>query len=562
MTGPSDRAVRARDWLWVALASLAVVVWAHRYGFASPFIINDDVRQQLYWMARWLDPALYPANLLNDYAAGYVPAGVKGLYFTAAKGLGCDPILFSKLLTAGLFVVLALALFGIGAALEGRILGFFCAAMAWLMPFFLKNISGGLSRSFAAPLLALFLLAWIRRSGRGMALVLLAQALLIPYIAVLCAGCACLDMVFGRLTDRSDGPFPVRPWHGLVLVAAAGLVWSFNHALSASGFGPLVDRAALAVGPEFTAAGRLELYPLPNPFFDLVYWPFEGIGLFLDIDLVAGIVSLVLLLPLAVLGARRAPWRAYAPLYRPLAMLLAGSLVLYLLARVVALKLFVPDRYISYTINLLYALGLAVVLRHTLVGVLARPSGRMLLCVLAMGLGAWRLTGDGLYDYRSDVALYAAVETLPKDALLAGNPVLLDNVLTFGRRNVVASFELAHPWSVGYWARLYPRLAHQAEAYYAKDPDTVLEFARAYGVTHMVVREADFTDKALAKGPLFAPLDGRIRELAGQPGNFALLDKGKFPYTSPEPGMRLVDLRPLTAREPDVPDRGPSGRVP
>ncbi|WP_300161493.1 hypothetical protein [Solidesulfovibrio sp.] len=554
MTAPSDGPVARRDWLVVALCSVAVFLAAHRLGLASPFVINDDVRQQIFWMARWLDPALYPPDLLGDYAAAYVPLALKALYYAAAKGSGLDPILFSKLLTGGLFVALALAFFGLGAAMEGRRLGYFCAAMACCLPYFLKNISGGLSRSFAPPLLALFFLAWVRRSGAGMAATLLAQALFIPYIAVLCAFCACCDAFWARITDRAAGPFPSRPWHGLILLGAAALVWSFNHSLTAAGFGPLVGRETLAIGPEFTAAGRLELYPLPNPFFDLVYWPFEGIGLFLDIGLFTGIASLAVLLPFVVVGARRAPWRGLAARAgRPAAMLLAGSLLFYVLARVVALKLFVPDRYIAYTINLLYALALAVVLRHALDRLLARVGGRVVLAALALAVGMWRLSGAGLYDYRADAALYRAVAALPKDALLAGNPELLDDVLTFGRRDVVASYELAHPWSQGYWTMYYPRLAHQAEAYYAKDADVVLEFARAYGVTHMVVREADLTKEAAAKGPLFAPFNDRIAALAATAGNFALLDGEKFPYTSPEPGVRLVDLRPLTGAQPAVP---------
>jgi len=550
MTEPFERPVRRSDWWLVACISLTVYALAHRLGLTSAFVVNDDVRQQLFWMARWLDPSLYPPDLLSDYAAAYVPLGVKALYFMAAKGFGLDPLFFSKLVTGALFTILALALFGLGAALEGLTLGWFAAAMVWLMPFFLKNISGGLSRAFAGPLLALFALAWVRRSGRGMAWVLLLQAVTIPYIAILCAGCACLDAVMARLTDRPAAPFPARPIHGLALFAAAALVVAMNYALGAKGFGPLAGRAALAAGPEFTAAGRLELYPLPNPFFDLVYWPFESIGLFLEWGLFPGIVSLAVLAPILWRGARRAPWRELAPKIRPLAMLLAGSLMLYALARAIALALFVPDRYISYTINLLYALALAVCLRHALSGLLSRRLVGAGLIVLAAGLGAWRLTDVGLYDYRADAPLYAAAAALPKDAVLAGNPKDMDNVLTFGQRNVAASFELAHPWSVGYWNRMLPRLAHQAEAYYAKDPEVVREFAKAYGVGWMVVREGDFAASAIRRGPLFAPFDRRIQELAGAPGNFALLDGTNFPYTSPEPGVRLVDVRPVAGRTP------------
>ena len=535
--------IRRSDWWLVACVSLVVYALAHRLGLASAFVINDDVRQQLFWMARWLDPTLYPSDLLSDYAAAYVPAGVKALYFVAVKGFGLEPLFVSKLVTGALFVVLALAFFGLGVVLQGPTLGWFAAAMAWLMPYFLKNISGGLSRAFAGPLLALFVLAWMRRSGRGMAWVLLLEAATIPYIAILCAGCACLDAVMARLTDRPAAPFPARPSHGLVLLAAAAMVIGQNITLAAKGFGPLVGRAALAAGPEFSAAGRLELYPLPNPFFDLIYWPMESIGLFLEWGLFPGILSLAVLAPVLWYGARRAPWPQLAARVRPLAMLLAGSLALYVLARAIALVLFVPDRYISYTINLCYALGMAVCLRHALAPLLARRWVGAALIVLAAGLGVWRLTDVGLYDYRADTPLYAAVAALPTDALLAGNPKDMDNVLTFGRRNVLASYELAHAWSVGLWKSMLPRLAHQAEAYYAKDAAVVREFATAYGVGWIVVREADFDPAAIAQGPLFAPFDRRIQELAGTPGNFVLLDGAQFPYTSPEPGVRLVDVR-------------------
>jgi hypothetical protein len=549
MTASSDRPAGRLDWLVVAGCSLVVFVVAHRHALRSPFVINDDVRQQLFWMARWLDPGLYPSDLLNAYAAAYVPAGVKALYLLAAEAAGLDPILFSKLLSGVLFVLLALVMRAIGLTLGDRTLGFFSAALVWLLPFFLKNVSGGLSRSFAAPLLALFVLAWLRKNAWLMAATLLVEALCIPYMAILCAGCACLDALASRLARRPGPAFPGRPWHVLVLVAAAGLVWSMNQAITTAGFGPLAWGRDLVGRPEFTAAGRLDLFPLPNPFFDLVYWPFEGIGLFLDLGLVAGIASLAALLPLLVRGARRTPWAELAARARPLAFLLAGSLGLYLVARAVALALFVPDRYVTYSINLLYALGLAVCLRHALAGLDGRRFGAWLL-VLAVGLGAWRETDAGLYDYRADAPLYAAVAALPKDALLAGHPELLDNVLTFGRRNVLASFELAHPWCLGYWRRLAPRLADQVEAYYAKDPATVIDMARRYGITHFVVRESDFTPRALAGHPLFAPYDARIRELAARPGDFALLDGKNFPYTRPEPGVRLVDMRPFATNRP------------
>ncbi len=63
----------------------------------------------------------------------------------------------------------------------------------------------------------------------------------------------------------------------------------------------------------------------------------------------------------------------------------------------------------------------------------------------------------------------------------------------------------------------------------------------------MVVRDSDFTPKALAGSPVFEPFDTHIRELAAKPGPFVLLDDSLFPSEHIAPGLRLIDLRPLLA---------------
>ncbi len=556
MTAPSERPGAARDALLVLALSALVFAWAHRHGLIDPYVINDDARQQIYWMQRWRDAALYPPDLLNDFAAAYVPAGVKALYFAASRVV--EPLFFTKVLAGVLFCALSLAFFGIGRRLGDRSLGFFCAGGAWLSPFFLKNISGGLSRAFAAPLLALLLLAWLRKSGRGMAACLLLAAVTIPYMAVLATGSCLLAFAASRLGRAGAPPFPARIADWAVIAACAASVYAMNHGLTADGFGPLATVADMAGNPVFSATGRLDLYPLPNPFFDLVYTPFEGVGLFLDAGLGTGIASLAAIAAVAAAGARR---KGVCPLRTspaPLVFLLLASLALYLAARVLALRLFVPDRYVSYSINILYALGLAYLFRRALAPLLRRRLLAAALLLAAAVAGAIRLTDAGLYDYGADADLSAVARLTPKDAVFAGHPELMDNLLTFGRRNVQASFELAHPWMTGYWRRFEPRLDDLFAAYYAGDPETVAAFCRRYGVDYLVVDEAHYTPAFLAGRPFFAPYDDRIREiaaatLAGGRG-FALLDEGRFPCARVGPTLRIVDVRGIG------PENAPDGR--
>jgi len=549
MTGTSERSPARADAALVFVLSALVFVVAHRHGLFSPFVINDDARQQIYWMQRFRDAALYPASLLNDYAAAYVPAGVKALYLTASPFF--EALFFSKLLTGLLFCLTAVAFFLIGRTVDGRILGYACAASVWLLPFFLKGISGGLSRSFAPPLLAFFLLAWLRGSRSGMALVLAVQALTIPYMCVLCAASCTLGAAVSRLRRNGPPPFPARPVDLAVLAACAGAVYALNHSLSAAGFGPLATAADMAGNPVFSAAGRLDLYPLPNPFFDLVYTPFEGIGLFLDMGLVPGILSLAAIAAVAALGARRADYGPVLASLRPAAYLVLASLGMYLAARVLALRLFVPDRYVSYSLNMLYALGLAFLFCAALAPVLRRPGGKAGLLLLAMGLGAWRLTDAGLYDYGDQAALFTAARQTPADAVFAGHPEIMDNVLTFGRRNVQASFELAHPWLTGYWRQYEPRLSDLFAAYYASDAQTVRDFASKYGVDYLVVNEADFSREFLAGRPFFAPFDQAIRDLAASVTSrgrgFILLNREAFPGIQVSESVRLIPLRSAPA---------------
>ena len=339
-----------------ALASLLVYALAHQAAFMSPLVINDDLRQQLFWMQRWLDPALYPPDLLNAYSRAYVPWGVQLLYWLGS--FAANPLEFSKVVTGALFVGQCLLLMGLGRLLGGRPLAWGALCAGWLLPFFLDNISGGLSRAFASPLLAAMALAWLTRNTRLLGATLLAQALFIPYIFLPCALAVTSERAYGFLRGR-PGLWLNTRIQGLFFAACALLVLAFSAWYSFLGFGPLVSLAETAGRPEFGPQGRLELAPLPNPFLDFVYFPFEGVGLFKELGLAAGIASLALLAVPVARGARRVSWVQLRSAVSPLGWLAGAFVVFYLAARILAFTLFVPDRYVQYPVNLLYALLLA-----------------------------------------------------------------------------------------------------------------------------------------------------------------------------------------------------------
>ncbi|MEW6386908.1 MAG: hypothetical protein AB1491_05260 [Thermodesulfobacteriota bacterium] len=553
--------------LWlITLLSAAIFTFAHLSGLANPYVINDDARQQIYWMQAWSDPQLFPRDLLTDYARHYVPWGVKGIYWLASFAV--DPVYFSKVLPGLLLVFLSLCLYRIGVALKDRALGWTAVSVFWLMPFFLGDLSGGLARAFAAPLLAWFWLGWLENRPGVMALALLLQALCIPYIFPVAAGAAAMAWAAPRLGFGGEPPpFPATRAHWLLLALGAGLVLFFNISLTTAGFGPLVSRAEMAGRPEFMSQGRYPLIPVTSVFLELIL-PWERIPPFSEGGIVVGVLVLIGLLSVAVYGTQRVNWAGFKPRLKSAVYLGLASLLFYFLARLLLLRLFIPDRYLFYTLNLFYAVGLAVCLRAAVQGHRWPRGLAHLALVLVVVLSGLRLKGVELYDYSAYRPLFTTLAQTPKDAVVAGHPNLMDNIPTFARRRAFATFELAHPWSRGYWEKMRPRLEELFTAYYAADPEVVRDFCRRHGISFLVVDDRHFApdflqggrfyvpdltplaahrQRSLAekiRGPFFAPFAEQIQNLTRGRRHFALLSREDFPGQEIDAHLRLVDMRP------------------
>lgn len=555
------------DLLAAAVLSGVIFILAHLKALTAPYVINDDVRQQIFWMQQWLDPGLFKGDLLAEYARHYVTWGVKVLYWLASWA--ANPLTFSRILPGLLFILLALALYQLGLRLGGRSLAWTTVAVYWLMPFFLDNLAGGLARAFAAPLLALFWLSWQEDRPQGMGAVLILQALFIPYVFLISASAAGLAWLVSRTAKTAPPPFPARPVHFLLMAAGAVIVGLMDFSYAADGFGPLVNYAEMVNRPEFYAGGRYAILPVPSIFWELVS-PWEWIAPFRDWGLWA--IAVCVVLPAAALFGLARAWRSLKPLLQPAVYLGLAGLLLYFAARLFLLKLFIPDRYLIYTINLTYCLVLAVGL-HALLKVAHWPRNLAILALLAAaGLGVLRLENVGLKDYAAYRPVYEALAETPKDAIIAGHPNLMDNIPTFAQRRALVTYKLAHPWSRGYWHKIAPRLHDLFAAYYAADPQEVIAFCRKYQVSFLVVDDRHFTPEFLAGGrffvpldrkasqyfghtladrvdcPFFAPFDRQIARLTKGRQHFALLSSPVFAATRLDGHLRLLDLRPWLTR--------------
>ncbi len=152
--------------------------------FSNHYIINDDVRQQIFWMERWRDPGLFQNDFLTRYAETYVPAGVKLIYRLASFWF--EPVVFSNILTAILIVLTAGLWFVWGRCFGDDLTAFLVVVVFLLFSGFEAQIAGGLSRGFVFPLLIAYCLCISQGKLFLASVVLLIQSLFNPYVFLLC----------------------------------------------------------------------------------------------------------------------------------------------------------------------------------------------------------------------------------------------------------------------------------------------------------------------------------------------------------------------------------------
>ncbi len=556
------------DYALAALCSAAVFCIAHYKIFGNPLLLNDDVRQQIYWMEAWRTPGLFQGDWLTDYARHYVSFGVRGLYWLVAHWM--SPLRFSQFLPGILYVFLGIGIYGCGAALSNRRTAWTASAVFWLMPGFLYNMSGGLARAFAAPLLALFLWGWIAGNGWLTAAGLLLAALFIPYIGALCGAALVLAWALWVTRKTPAPPLLTRYHHWLVLLLAAAIAYLYSMDMTNAGYGPMVSAADMAGRPEFGELGRFSIMPVPPLLYELIYRPFERLLPFREWGIILGALCASCLGYACYRGARRIAWKPLASRLNGILMLGAASVLMYYAAKILLLKLFIPSRYLEYSTILAYSLLIGLCL-SPLLRKLGRPAAILMLvvCVLLSGV---RLHNESLQDYSQDASLFAAVRDTPKNALFAGHPDTMDNVLAFGQRKVFCSYELTHPWSKGLWKKLEPRLNDLFAAYYSHDFSTVRSFVQKYKIDFFVVDQRQFSKDYLEPSrrlmpfyeaahlpswlqslcrriglttevvvrtrpkngkpsdhPFFEPFGHRIHEIAGDGKEFALLQHMNLP---------------------------------
>jgi hypothetical protein len=501
------------QWLLALLALVALYgpsLLQHVVRSADPAAWTADATQHVAPYVAPQPAADAPAGYIDRYFVACHPVGYRALY--QAWSAWADPRQLSKGLP---YLLLLATLAGLAAAAcrwGGVPAGLAVMLLALSADAPLSRMVGGLPRSFAFPLLAGLLAAAVHGRLRLLAGLSVVAMALYPVVAV--PGLLSLAMIALLLPAADRGE--AADWslrRRLLLVALAGLA-ALGLALptlrATVPFGPALMAADLAQFPEAGPGGRLQeedrvtyARPLSRCLSEVlprtyrvrgepwvpgaVTWLYQrnaagatprAEGFFIGL----GVLSLAGL----VRGAGRD-----AGVRRMLALLLA-ALVGYLLARLAAPRLFLPERHVAYSLPV-FALVLPVVSAALLWPRRAGWAAALAAAVILVCSGGRVLPRNGFdRPYDGQDTWMRAVAHLPPDALLAGWPPVVDPVPYLTGRRVLLSRETALPYHRAFTLELRRRTEALARAYFATSPGPLQALRDEFGVTHLVVYRPHF----------------------------------------------------------------------
>ncbi len=478
--------------------------------FNGDYVVQDDARQHVFWMQRFLDPELFPGDYIADYFQSVAPAGYTAVYRGMAA-LGIEPLLLSKLLPVALAIITTIYCFGLTLQLFPVPLAGFISSVLLNQSLWMKfDLVSATPRAFLYPLFVGFLYYLSRNQLIGSCLAVALLGLFYPQYVFIAAAMLALRLIswqFPRVSlsrNRQDYLFS-----GIGLAVAFAVM--LPYALKTSEYGPVLTAAEAVTSPELWPGGRNPFYH-ENPFYFWLIGERSGI--------------LPALLPPLIWVGIFLPWVRRFPSRFPLVLhlspdfsvfknLIVASILMFLAAHALLFKLHLPSRYIDHSFRILFAGAtgiLIVILIDWALGSLASFSwqpqqvvaaGMTLIFTVALILYPNYTPSFPRTNYRPGPlpALYQFFQQQPKDSLIASLTGEANNLPTFAHRSILVGREYAIPYHRGYYQEFSQRMKDVIRAQYSQNSEWVQEVIKQYGIDFWLIEQSAFDQEYFARNP-------------------------------------------------------------
>ncbi len=166
--------------------------------FSSEYVVQDDARSHVFWMARFLNPEFFPQDIITDYFQSVAPWGYSRFYKFFCV-IGIPPLLLNKLLPIILGLITTIYCFGAVIEILPVPLAGFLNALFLNQNFWLKeHLISATPRAFFYPLFMAFLYYFLRNFWLGVGLAIALLGLFYPQGVLLCIAVLILDFLYFR----------------------------------------------------------------------------------------------------------------------------------------------------------------------------------------------------------------------------------------------------------------------------------------------------------------------------------------------------------------------------
>ncbi|MDY6939162.1 MAG: hypothetical protein SWY16_16015 [Cyanobacteriota bacterium] len=518
LSAPIGKSNRHVYWFWFAASTIVSGVYSWQVvqqAFSGEFVVSDDARQHVFWMQRFIDPELFPDDLIADYFQSVAPIGYSAFYRLFAY-LGIEPLLLSKLIPPilGLMAtsccfILCLEIFPIPAA------GFLASALFTQNLWMRDDLASGTPRAFLNPLFLAFLYHLTRRS-LGCFVALVAIGLFYPQYVLISSGVLVLTPWSWKNKKLKLSQNKRELWFCILGLSIAFFVL-LPYALKTSDFSPTITATQARTMPEFLPGGRVRF------FYDDFgrYWLNGGrSGIQIPFD--PPLLGTGLLLPILLKFPDRFPLVCQVrSQVKILLHLTISSLGLFFLAHALLFKLHLPSRYTQHSLRVIMsfsaAISLVILLDTIFHWAKSIPSRSYF---LRLGNIAWILVISIVgfvfsylifyptslsefpktnYHLGSAPKLYQFFDRQPKTIQIASISSETNNLPTFAHRSILSSQEYAIPYHLGYYRPFQSRTQDLIQAQYAINLSDIQNFVRKYNIDFWLLESDTLTLEYIEK---------------------------------------------------------------
>lgn len=518
LTGTREKVPKSTIIFWFALTLTFAAIYGGmvlQEAFSAEYVVQDDARQHVFWMQRFLDPDLFPNDWIADYFQAVAPAGYSGLYWVMAK-VGISPMLLHKLLPPILGLITTAYCFGITlqllpVPLAGFISGLLLNHYIWMR----DDVVSASAVAFVYPLFTAFLYYLLRRKLMATCIAIALLGLFYPQCVLVASGILILQSIQVEnwrphlSRNKEDYLFS-----GITLAVAAIVI--LFYALKSNDYSPVISAAEARKLPEFLEGGKSEFFS--DEFGE--YW-FSGqrsgmiprFGTILPIVLSGFLPVLLLFNGTTIPGFSKLRFPLLNQLKNSgvLIQIIIASMGMFFIAHLMLFRLHLPSRYTEHSLRMVTAIAAGIAIAAILDTVLSwgENKGQRILAVAvaAVIVGAIVLEPTWLKRFpRTDYIvgevpqLYEFFAEQPKDSLIASVAQEVNNIPSFSQRSILIGGEgYPVPYHQGYYGEIRNRTVDLIDATYSENLEEVRRFIEKYDIDFWLVEDGTFTPQYVTR---------------------------------------------------------------